>query len=517
MHPIPTIDWMSAFAWLAFYPHGARRMFVPLPGAEGETPNRGRERCVISQEKNGWFQSLCERHSICADLKDGQSLAVHALVEIVPCALHKLLHQHSKEVLLLWGYYFQPLDAASVQVLRVWQLSRPRDVHVVRRRLNRNDLPGSIWARLGQAGVIHPAEDFFIDMQATSSLHGVAQTQDVAAVLASLGFAENEFDTFPALCIPAPIGHLILARAWSELLLLGRWARVFPDWPPADWVQDVRGKRHHHGNHSLSVHSLETLARDLRRWSIPLLANLPDDDEGETVMKLERHVAYLDAVVAGTRKADADKDESRKHVIQCLLLSRRLRHQGQLAPTVQKAVGLLPQSLRELAGTCVTEGWLQIPSASSLQRFQLTFDVALMLLRRRDMAADVIRYGFADSSPQGKRDWFIAKVHSIKRADLVSVMHSVRSLVSDAAQQIVLDDDAPMLGDAVMDRALLADHICSSIQSATLPPVALGLGKTSVEDKAAALLYALFLETGWEHLLGALHTFASFTTDMGQS
>ena len=89
-------------------------------------------------------------------------------------------------------------------------------------------MQGSTWASIGQAGVIHPAEDLSTDMQATS-LHGAAQTQDVAAVLTLLGFADHEFDTLPAVCIPEKIGHLILATAWSELILLGRWARVFSD------------------------------------------------------------------------------------------------------------------------------------------------------------------------------------------------------------------------------------------------------------------------------------------------
>ena len=48
-----------------------------------------------------------------------------------------------------------------------------------------------------------------------------------------------------------------------------------------------------------------------------------------------------------------------------------------------------------------------------------------------------------------------------------------------------------------------------------MPPVALGLGKSSIEDKVAAFLYAIFLECGWERLAEDLDTFSSITTDMG--
>ena len=49
----------------------------------------------------------------------------------------------------------------------------------------------------------------------------------------------------------------------------------------------------------------------------------------------------------------------------------------------------------------------------------------------------------------------------------------------------------------------------------TLPPVALGLGRTRLPDKVRALLYAMCLDAGLQQLRSYVESFVSFTTDMG--
>eukprot|EP00969_Alexandrium_andersonii_P237231 10471929-Alexandrium_andersonii.AAC.1 len=154
-----------------------------------------------------------------------------------------------------------------------------------------------------------------------------------------------------------------------------------------------------------------------------------------------------------------------------------------------------------MARTCMDEGWLKLPSAATLNRFQLVFDVGFMLWRRQTVAPlDCARYGFADSSPQGGRDWFMVKVQWIDVASLVSTMHAVQSLVADAALLPDSSDEDAEMPERTIDRPDVAEQVRSAIHVMSLPPVALGLGRATLTDKASALLYALYLESGWQHL-----------------
>ena len=66
-----------------------------------------------------------------------------------------------------------------------------------------------------------------------------------------------------------------------------------------------------------------------------------------------------------------------------------------------------------------------------------------------------------------------------------------------------------------MDPAALAALIDAGMVEHTLPPVALGCGRAGAESKAAAFVYALFLETGWQFIRACLDEIASATTDVG--
>ena len=225
-----------------------------------------------------------------------------------------------------------------------------------------------------------------------------------------------------------------------------------------------------------------------------------DDDGGHTVMRLEQHLRWLDDVVTNMRSEKRQRgrhqqvdDDDVCHVIRCLLFSKRLRQQTQVAESVEKALQLLPLGLREISLHSFDRGWLQIPSASSLQRFQLTFDVGLMLWRRTHLSTvPAARFGFADASPQGGRDWFLIKVHTIENSKLVELMEAVIALHSLHAMAVQNNEDDPMLIRDEVDRVQLADLIFDTIKVSTSPPVALGLGKTSLQDKAAALCYVVF-------------------------
>ncbi len=61
-----------------------------------------------------------------------------------------------------------------------------------------------------------------------------------------------------------------------------------------------------------------------------------------------------------------------------------------------------------------------------------------------------------------------------------------------------------------LDRASLYRVLKQKIVVRTLPPVALGLGHTSLEDKASALMFAIFLDVSYPRLQdpsGGLHRY----------
>ena len=151
----------------------------------------------------------------------------------------------------------------------------------------------------------------------------------------------------------------------------------------------------------------------------------------------------------------------------------------------------------------------------------MVYDVGIMLWRRSQLSkrTHVCRYGLADASPQGGRDWFIIKTSCIHRETVVQVMEAVHTLASDAAMDAYWRaSDEPELADEAQiasQRTDLFGIIKKSLWTLTSPPVALGQGMSGIADKVAAFVYAHVLECGWDHLGEVLASFCSFTSDMG--
>jgi hypothetical protein len=478
---------------------------------------------------------LCNHHDVDIDTHFDVrcALVVHGAVVVGQGQLHSILSTRSQQYSLLWEYYRQPLDAASLLISDVFPVAEPRQVHVMQRQAtigtNSVHLGSAAIIRLGVRGIFHVGDDLITGQMFLGPGPDGLHRRPVADILLQKGLLEHQFEQIPMLCVPAPIVSLVLAGRWSELLWLARWPRIFTEWPPAEWISNHAGKHYAPRNTAVvSTSMLQTLSADLRGWAPRIVSDTMDgdddeDDGGRTVMRLEQHIRWLDDVVSNMRQESRMRgghqqvtDEDVCHVIRCLLFSKRLRQQTQVAESVEKALQLLPLGLREMALQPLDRGWLQIPSASSLQRFQLSFDVGFMLWRRAHLSTmPAARFGFADASPQGGRDWFLIKVHTIENSKLVELMEAVTSLHKLHAMAVLNNEDEPMLIMGEVDRVQLADLIFDTIKVSTSPPVALGLGKTSLQDKAAALCYAFFLECGWDLLPGFLNSFSSFTTDMG--
>ena len=202
-----------------------------------------------------------------------------------------------------------------------------------------------------------------------------------------------------------------------------------------------------------------------------------------------------------------------------VLAARFLRNVGNLKVMVaEKAVGLLPPGLQGLAKEAIANGQVKLPSWDS--RLVLVVDTALMLHRRSHArSTPAVRYGVVDSSPQAGHDWLIARVRAIPKHALSTVFETTALLAQDAKlsedQGEMSDMEEPDLSHEVLPRAALFQVLHSSSALTTLPPVALGLGHTSLEDKVSALLAAMAMEVDLSYLTEYLSSFMSLTTDMG--
>ena len=159
------------------------------------------------------------------------------------------------------------------------------------------------------------------------------------------------------------------------------------------------------------VDMLLELRSDLRRWAPRTLQHLPGDadnpDDGAEEMLLERYVRSLQAscskMVSAWDRPGANK-YSAEQLIRYLLAAQALRSQAPLPTFIQdKVVPLLPAALRTLALEATRSAAL--PARDT--RLQLIVDTALMLWRREHCPLASCKYMFADSSPQGDRDWLI--------------------------------------------------------------------------------------------------------------
>ena len=153
-----------------------------------------------------------------------------------------------------------------------------------------------------------------------------------------------------------------------------------------------------------------------------------------------------------------------------------------------KLVNVLPRGLGNVLVELRDSGSIDLPTWD--HRFLLVVDVALMLHRRSQAEREVgqgARYGFADSSPQAGHDWLITKSRFIRSSALGEVFTLTTALIRDAElefhQHDNEDSDEPELPQDRLNRASLYSQLRSLVQVTTYPPVALGLGHTSLEHK----------------------------------
>ena len=134
----------------------------------------------------------------------------------------------------------------------------------------------------------------------------------------------------------------------------------------------------------------------------------------------------------------------------------------------------------------------------------LFVDAALMLTHRSLQGhAGCIRVGWADSSPQGGKDWLIVAFDEIESSKVVEVAAASNRLA--------------LLGDSLADdeAVRLSKVVVSSMQHHTLPPTHVPNLKSDLSSKISLATHQFLAEFGWGLLPTILASFKCFCTDMG--
>ena len=501
--------------WLSPCPLRHQRLWV------GEHAGREQHRLALPQP--AWFVERV-RAELGLDLEGSAGLPpTMGVVRSAVLAQVDFMHQRqgaltpwSREARLLHEYYLRPKDSYSMRIKKAWALQTPR-VIASRHATNAAGISG-MWTKHSFCAcpIAEGLGDEIFEDGRTVNAVLLEEDPDLADMPEGV----------PALRIPQVIVSLVARNRWVDLLGLCRWM-LLSGLAPAHFVEIKPGNMDPLPLRDVQLHAdvLEYVAHDLRRWA-PAIVAVHDEDEA---LAVGDRVSFLDGAVHalnGEGRWTRTKAKTGRHIVySSVVLFEALR-----LCRVAKAYGtnlkfILQQALKnafpylfqqQLENTLIScwKGNVAVPAKTTIERYRLALDVALMVFEWKWAAAkkDIIRFGTADSSPQGTRDWLQCAYTAIAASDLVRLAEAVDRLVSDRMDRESLGEEA--VDQDENDRCL--GILIERMHHYDCPPVCLGRAHTALADKCAALVFCWLVLTGnVEGVVAMCLSFAAFTTDMG--
>ncbi|CAE7229370.1 unnamed protein product [Symbiodinium sp. CCMP2456] len=364
----------------------------------------------------------------------------------------------------------------------------------------------------------------------------IANSLSVHEVLALQGHVNGEGDPVTAgdivsswnleldpgsLTVPVvePIASLLLCGKWSSIGMLGHWRfpfALFPGFPHAERSKpELEVDQQDQGwSNMLTPAVVSKHAQRLRAWAVPVLESTPDDDERSFLqMELGDTVSWLDALEA---QMDWQSRSSRGHrhpsrlLINCVFFRFTLGSAAKVSKAFKLAlqVGVPGLDLRSLASSG------RLPSKTTLARASTYLDIAYLLYCQKKWGeSEHVTFMWADSSPQSGRDWLMSMMTACPRGKIAEACAAANYLCrtrpdwSDHFEALEVDLEMQ----AKMTK-VLSDVLCTH----TNVPVALGSGKGKIQDKTAAILHSLAMESPCRSSLRLrLNTIFSWTSDLG--
>ena len=230
--------------------------------------------------------------------------------------------------------------------------------------------------------------------------------------------------------VPPPFGQLITQRLLSHTLMFGRFdaiSELFPDQdvPRKGWL-DVCKPVHR------PAQMVELEASKFRDVADRVRLALRDSKDDTGALEAIQYLDNVAATLAGTGVM-SNRQRAMKEIHSALALIHAKSHDRMKRVLHHGAFGVVPVKA------------LQTGSFSSSTRKAFTdkfrLDIAYMLVSRdQNFAHPMIRFGWADSSPQGPFDFFVLIEVRIRRSSLRFAAQAMRFLQTTAGGTCTLND-----------------------------------------------------------------------------
>ena len=414
------------------------------------------------------------------------------------------------------AYHQQAVNAYYVEVVQMYKFPQPKRLH-----LRRDGARGT-----------EVAITLSVDCMVFEPL-GLSGSQPIPGQPAPAGLL---LTPKYAVQLAAPLADLVARGSINQVVLLSHWTRLWSEFPPPEWQGCAPAPAV--GSIDLSMSALvarsASLASKLQNWA-PILLQQAAGDSAALRTELEKEVAWLQALGASGSQGAGNGGTSRWSSPAALLYFRAASElkSVQSLPSVIAIVGAaqLASSNKGTAEMVSNESLIQgmtanngvkPPSATTLRRMCFAIDAGAMLLERskRSRFRCAASYGWADSSPQGGRDWLLTKLAShrwnpedAQRPGIVDLFKQALLLICSGSEDGRREADPARLE---LRKNAISILRCS-LTLRVLPPAAIGLRRANLAHKAAAFVHSIALETNQsiECLEAELSSLVSFTTDLG--
>ena len=334
-----------------------------------------------------------------------------------------------------------------------------------------------------------------------------------------------DLDSVFVLPQPESVCHLLLKRAWSKLVVLGRWG-AFTSLLP-ERVQEQIGHKGadppcpSDGQIRMTAPACMALVTHIRRWA-PSVLTLAEDVEGERV-HLEASVRWLQNIACslptpGVDDADATLFQRNRQaysslfMIKMLLLTPLIPGSVDMKKVLLDAASLLFPHLSRVCEQLLDKPNV-FPTSGTRHQARLVLDSALLLWRRLqgNSEDEYVRFAGADASPQAGHDFLLSSTDYIRKDKLVPLVQAVGRMMQDAEDRL----SGVWTGQSEQS---IADHhfVRCNLRKEDDIPVALGNSASSAAHKVAGMLHKYALrcssEVALKNYLGSVFSFCS---DMG--
>lgn len=337
-----------------------------------------------------------------------------------------------------------------------------------------------------------------------------------------------EIDFIQCLALPVvqPVLDLISHGLWKTIPCMGRWLPLLAQLPP-----QVQMQVGHFGSEPprpeygvLSPHQVREVATLIQEFAPEILRSARQRcDSAEAISveaRLHHSLTWLSNLHAAIPTGDIRRQLNKRRLyssvllVKCLLNTRLLPSYVPLKELFINAMEMLFSDVMKKVIEALLAAKHVLPSPSHMHRSRLYFDCALLLHgRQQDERFQFVRFGGADASPQGGKNWLLSSFWYCERSKLPDIFRAINRMILDCRSRL-----ADVQLEFEQTEQSIADHffVVSNFRLEHDIPAALGNRAESVSHKVSAMLHKWGMRAGDRLSLSRFRrTFFSFCTDLG--